>query len=229
MKDPYVYDDCDVLINQANIKDKDKLAEFENRMTNLAIVSLFKNVHTISDTKDVFKIHKQLFEHVYEWAGIARTINIYKDEPILGGISVEYTAYNHITKALKQIDHKYFKQDWKSLRIEDFIHLFTRMIADIWQVHPFREGNTRVVSAFAFLFLKQQGYNYNVALIRQHAKYFRNALVMASLGEHAEYQYLQNILVDAITNEDAAVSKDKYTKIKDYEINTYQYVHHKAK
>jgi hypothetical protein len=38
MKDPYIYNDCDVLINKANIKDKDKLDEFENRMTNLALI-----------------------------------------------------------------------------------------------------------------------------------------------------------------------------------------------
>lgn len=56
------------------------------------------------------------------------------------------------------------------------------MIAEIWEVHPFREGNTRTVSVFAFLFLKQYGYDLNAELLSRHAKYFRNALVMAALG-----------------------------------------------
>lgn len=229
MKDPYVYEGCDVLINKANIKDKDKLDEFENRMTNLALIFLFKKPHIIHSTQDIFKIHHQLFDNVYEWAGKPRRIDIDKDEPILNGKSVEYAIHQHIIERLKDVDHHYFDQDWKSLKREDFIHVFTRMIAEIWKTHPFREGNTRAVSAFALLFLRQYGYQLNAELISQHAKYFRNALVMASLGEYAEQQYLQNILVDAISNKVKTTTEGKYSKIKDYQIDQYKYAPHKAK
>src|SRR5690554_5181017 len=144
MKDPYVYKDSDVLINKADIKDKNKLDEFENRMSNLALVMLFKKSDfKINDANDIFEIHKILFENVYHWTGTPRTINIYKSEPILDGLSVEYSLYHAIKKDLSKINQIYFKSNnLENLNKEDFIHLFTRLIADIWKVHPFREGNT---------------------------------------------------------------------------------------
>ncbi len=228
MKDPYIYEDSDCLINKANLKDKMKLEEFENRMTKVAFVSIFKNEIKISNSQDIFKIHEILFQNVFEWAGKPRTIDIYKNEPVLGGISVEYSPYYKIIKDLEFIDKKYFKQDWKSLSKEDFIHLFTRMIASIWQIHAFREGNTRTISAFAFLFLKQQGYSYHAEFIKEKARYFRTALVMASLKEYSEYNYLQDILSDAI-NIEIIENTNKYTKIKDYNVDSYKYQYHKIK
>lgn len=230
MKDPYVYEDSDVLVNKADIRDKNKLDEFENRMSNLALVMLFKSEIKINDAIDIFKIHKKLFENVYEWAGIPRTINIYKSEPILNGLSVEYSLCNLIDKDLSKINQTYFKNNsLGNLNKEDFIHLFTRLIANIWRVHPFREGNTRTISAFAFLLLRQYGHTFNAELIKENAKYFRNALVMASLKEYAEYQYLQKILVDSIGEDNVVTSSDKYKKIKDYNVEDYTYVYHKVK
>lgn len=229
MKDPYIYQDSDVLINKANIKDKDKLDEFENRMTNLALILLIKDSFEMHTSKDIFKIHQKLFENVYDWAGEPRNIDIYKEEPIINGKSVEYTMHKNIIKDMSRIDQQYFNQDWKSLNKEDFLHLFTRMISEIWKVHPFREGNTRTVAAFAYLFLKQYGYGFNAELISHHAKYFRNALVMASLGQYAEYQYLQNILLDALSSGQGIEKTGKYSKIREYQIDQYKYAYHKAK
>lgn len=229
MKDPYLYENSNVLINKANILEQDKLDEFENRMTNLALVSLFRNEIMIQDVFDLFKIHKYLFERVYEWAGKKRTINITKSEPIINGRSVGYADYKFIDNDLVDINKKYFNYNWDDLNKEAFVLIFTEMIAAIWKNHPFREGNTRTVSAFAFLFLKQKGYQYNAALIQKHAKYFRNALVMASIGENSEYQYLQKILEDAITNKEKPMNSIKYSKIKNYDVDTYQYEYHKVK
>lgn len=57
MHDPYIYDDTDVLINKVNIKDKGNLEEFENRMSNLALVKLIKTKINIKKLKImIFKI-----------------------------------------------------------------------------------------------------------------------------------------------------------------------------
>ena len=59
----------------------------------------------------IFKIHKILFDNVYDWAGKSRTINIYKSEPILNGLSVEYSLYDLIDNDLSKINLIYFKKN----------------------------------------------------------------------------------------------------------------------
>ena len=229
MKDPYLYDDVDVLINKLNIKDNLKLDEYENRMTTLAIISIYKDEMVIESSMDIFEIHKRLFSDVYEWAGKHRTINIQKQEPILNGLSVIYSEHRKIISELNRVDKVYFGLSWNGLSKLDFIHYFTRMISEIWQIHAFREGNTRTVSTLAFLFLKQYGYTYDANLIKENAKYFRNALVMASIGEYSEYEHLQEILMDAISNKEVINQNQKYSKIKDYNVNDYKYDYHRLK
>ncbi|MFA7076297.1 MAG: Fic family protein, partial [Candidatus Izemoplasmatales bacterium] len=170
MKDPYLYENSDILINKANIKDKTLLDEFENRMTTLGLITIQKTDIKIIDVKAIYQIHKALFSNVYDWAGQNRTINIFKNEPILNGLSVDYTNFNQINKELETVKATYFRLEWELLSKEDFMHLFTRMIAKIWQIHPFREGNTRVILTFGLLFLKQKGYKFDVSIIAKNAK-----------------------------------------------------------
>ena len=77
-KDPYVYDDINVLKNLANIKEQHKLDDYETTMVNLGIIKLLKSDIEIVKVNDIFLIHKILFENVYEWAGEKRVINILK-------------------------------------------------------------------------------------------------------------------------------------------------------
>lgn len=229
MKDPYIYENSDVLINKANLQDKKKLDEFENRMTNLALVLLYSDPITITTVHDIFKIHAVLFENVYSWAGNPRTINISKNEPILTGLSVEYTSTKEIINEINTLDIFFKHQSWNEMAKEDFVHIFTRFIAKLWQIHPFREGNTRTISSFAFLLLKQFGYHYNQTIIKENAKYFRNALVMASIKDYSEYHYLQKILTDVIDIQINKSSTAKYKTIGDYNVDEYEYEYHKLK
>lgn len=72
--------------------------EYENATTTLAITKLQKEKFEVNSLKDIIIVHKILFENVYEWAGKIRTINIYKEEPVLNGLSVEYSNYQDIKK-----------------------------------------------------------------------------------------------------------------------------------
>ena len=89
-------DGTNVLVNLANIKDKKIADDYETTFSSLAIINLLKNPMEIVSTTDIFKIHKILFKEIYIWAGKPRTINIYKNEPVLGGLSVNYSDYQSI-------------------------------------------------------------------------------------------------------------------------------------
>ena len=161
MKDPYLFENIKTIKNIANIKDQKKLDDYETTMVNLGIIKLLKENYSIVKVKDICIIHKVLFENVYEWAGKYRIINIYKDEPVLNGLSVEYSNYKNIDKELEKIQSKIDSINWNELSKNEMIYEVTRIIANIWQVHSFREGHTRVVSLFLYFFLKNIGFKVN--------------------------------------------------------------------
>lgn len=229
-KDPYVYDDTNVLKNLANIKEQNKLDDYETTMVNLGIIKLLKSDIEINKINDIFIIHKFLFENVYEWAGEKRVINIYKTEPILNGLSVAYSDHKKIYDELNKIQKDINSIKWKTLSKNEMINRVVKTIASIWQVHCFREGNTRVVTLFLYYFLKNLGFKVNRKFIDKHAKYFRNALVLASIGEYSEYNYLEEILKDSISFKTVDVDSNvKYQTIKGYNLEKYEYNYHSSK
>lgn len=229
-KDPYVYDDTNVLKNLANIKEQNKLDDYETTMVNLGIIKLLKSNIEIGKVKDIFLIHKILFENVYQWAGEKRVINIFKTEPILNGLSVTYSDYNKINDDLIKIQEDIDSTLWKTLSKNEIINRIVKIISSIWQVHSFREGNTRVVTLFLYYFLKNLGFKVNREFINKHAKYFRNALVLASIGEYSEYSYLEEILKDSISFKVADGDLNiKYQTIKGYNLDKYEYNYHSSK
>lgn len=103
MKDPYVYEGTNVLINLANIKNQEELDNYETTLSRIAIVDILKNPIDIISTIDIYKIHEKLFKKIYIWAGKPRTINIYKTEPVLNGLSVNYSEYKSIDEDLNKV------------------------------------------------------------------------------------------------------------------------------
>ena len=88
------------------------------------------------------------------------------------------------------------------------------------------------------MFSEHYGYYFDYDLIAASAEYFRNALVLTCFGEHSEYEHLERILLDAIsetpvddeeesTDEtDSTVSKSKYQKYytKEYKSQPHEYL-----
>ena len=229
-KDPYLYEEINVLKNIPGIKEQEKLDDYESTMVNLGIIKLLKSGVEINKVEDIFLIHKVLFENVYEWAGKKRVINIYKTEPILNGLSVTYSKHNKIDIDLIKIQNDIDSTKWDKITKNETVSKVARIISAIWQVHSFREGNTRVVTLFLYCFFKKIGFRVNREFIDKHAKYFRNALVLASIGEYSEYNYLEEILKDSIgfkiTDQ---LSGDKYQTIKGYNLDKYEYNYHSTK
>lgn len=70
-----------------------------------------------------------------------------------------------------------------------------RIIVTIWQIHPFREGNTITCIVFAVLLAKHLGFEVNHKLLKTHLAYVRNALVWASQGIYSKHEYLEEFLL----------------------------------
>jgi len=227
VNDPYVYKGTSVLKNKLNIKDNKKLKEAEDTFHYLNVMEICQNPFKIKTVFDVKKVHKRLFDKLYDWAGENRTINIYKNEPILHGLSVNYSDYREIDKDLEKIDNYFKSIEWSKLTKSKMIDEIVAVISSIWKIHCFREGNSRTVTMFLYLFMKQNRLKVNLNLIEKHAKYFRNALVLASIGEYSEFEHLRNILLDSISTKDAKTNK--YKTIRNYQVDKYKYRNHEYK
>ena len=90
MRDPYLYDDVDVLQNKGNIKDAGLLRTAEGDVTKYTLSIVYAQVFTKFSAATICEIHRIIFDSLYEWAGEYRTISVAKYEEILGGDTVRY-------------------------------------------------------------------------------------------------------------------------------------------
>ncbi len=128
-------------------------------------------------------IHRRLFQDVFAHAGQIRTYNISKREWVLGGKSVTYTGCDLIRETL---DYDFAQEkgfDYTALSQRDVVAHFARFISNVWQVHPFGEGNTRTTAVFAIKYLRTLGFDADNDLFAAHSWYFRNALVRANYAD----------------------------------------------
>jgi len=69
------------------------------------------------------------------------------------------------------------EKNYREMNIVKVINNITKFSSSIWQVHPFREGNTRTTALFIEKYLISLGYNVDNTLFKDKSIYFRNALV----------------------------------------------------
>lgn len=152
MKDPYVYDNG-TLINKLGIQEYTKLKEAEADIGFVKLISI-ESVEKTSDKIELIKrIHKHIFEDIFEWAGEFRTVPIHKTEKyIIPGLSLGYCNPEEINEKLKDSMNRLNNIKWSNTNLDDLILQFTKAIVDIWKVHPFRDGNTRSVLSFACMY-----------------------------------------------------------------------------
>ena len=125
-------------------------------------------------------IHKYLFQDVYEFAGEFRKIDFSKHEKILNNDSVAYGDSKTLIESLEYDISLEKEKKYKDMSIVEVINNITDFTSNIWQVHPFREGNTRTTAVFIEKYLISLGYNVDNSLFKDKSVYFRNALVRSN-------------------------------------------------
>ena len=83
-----------------------------------------------------------------------------------------------------------------------------RFISNLWQIHPFGEGNTRTTAVFLIKYLRSFGFNVGNDAFERHSWFFRNALVRANYndlknGITATTEPLERFLRHLLLNEEA--------------------------
>lgn len=226
MKDIYLYPGENVLKNKLDIHDSKLLDEKEGQFVSLMSLTILEKPFKINSIFDIRKIHKILFGDIYEWAGENRKINVYKSERVLDGLSVSYSDYRYIDEDLKHLDIEFKSIDWKKITTNEKLDTLVEMISRLWRIHCFREGNTRSITMFLYLLMKQTGLKVNLDFIGRNAGFFRDSLVLASIDEYSEFDKLRDILSDSVfVKIDDGIEK-KYKSIKGYNLDKYEFKKH---
>ena len=125
-------------------------------------------------------IHKYLFQDVYEFAGEFRKVDFSKHEKILNNDSVAYGDCKTLTESLEYDISLEKDKSYKDMTVVEVIKNITDFSSSIWQVHPFREGNTITTAVVIEKYLISLGYNVDNSLFKDKSVYFRNALVRSN-------------------------------------------------
>lgn len=148
------------LINKLDIQDEKQLDIVESQITVAKISILQHNpIEGNFDFEHYKAIHKFIFEDLYDWAGIPRTVDISKK----GTLFVEAKNINEIATACfeRLKNHNYFKD----LDTDNFVEKITDFYCVTNILHPFREGNGRTQRVFLSQLALNAGYEMNFANI----------------------------------------------------------------
>lgn len=189
--------------------DKDRTQEADN--VSARITKLLSEKAFIFTTSEYISIHKKLFADIYAHAGLIREYNITKKEWVLDGQTVIYGTASEITDTINYDLAEEKKFTYQGLSSNDIIAHLAKFVSELWQIHPFREGNTRTTAVFFIKYLRTLGYDVTNDIFAKNAWYFRNALVRANYndiknGVHATTEYLELFLRNLLLGENNKLS-----------------------
>ena len=170
------------------------------------------------NTNGYVSLHRRIFEGVFKHAGEIRQYDISKKEWVLEGNSVNYLNWEDLRRALDWDIEQEKNFSYKGLTDDEKIEHITKFISGIWQIHAFREGNTRTTAIFTIQYLRSLGYEVNNEMFAKHSWYFRNALVRANyrnIQKGIDYspiylvRFFRNLLL-----KDSWVLKNRYLHIR---------------
>ena len=169
------------------------------------------------NTNGYVSLHRRIFEGVFKHAGEIRQYDISKKEWVLEGDSVNYLNWEDLRRALDWDIEQEKNFSYKGLTDDEKIEHIAKFISGIWQIHAFREGNTRTTAIFTIQYLRSLGYKVNNEMFAKHSWYFRNALVRANyrnIQKGIDYspiylvRFFRNLLL-----KDSWVLKNRYLHI----------------
>ena len=127
----------------------------------------------------------------------------------LKGAKFELVIYASYESLRDTMDYDFNTErsfSYVGLTLREAVRHISKFTSDIWQIHPFCEGNTRATAVFIIKYLKIFGFTITNDIFADNSWYFRNALVRANYNDFASRieattKYLElffeNLLMDA--------------------------------
>lgn len=190
MADPYVYPDTQVLQNRLDIRDAETLKQVERVSTAQRMMELLPKVAL---TYDGYKaLHHHLFEEIYAWAGVPRSVNLIKGETLFAPPGRVDPSMEQRFSLIRQ------EKALRGLSPTRFAERAAEHISEINAIHPFREGNGRTQRAFLKVLAQQAGHVLDLSRI-EPAPWNQASI----LGIALEYRPMAAVIASALVAPDA--------------------------
>jgi cell filamentation protein len=196
--DPYVYPESGTLINRLSEKNQASLQEAETLLSGLRLSELLDQpLPDMIDFEYLKKLHGFVFQDIYpEWAGTTRTIQTTKKEATLGGKTVKYSSPDTIaSEADNTFDILGPPSALQKLDLEELGEKLTAFLTALWKIHPFREGNTRVIFLLVYKLSIKAERPLSLHYLNRRHRVCRQALVKSTIGSD---QKISHIIKEAI-------------------------------
>lgn len=147
----YCYPETSVLKNKLNIRDQQLLWQAEADIAFAALLELELNpIVGELDKRHLYAIHKFVFQDFYEFAGQTRSEDISKG-------TTKFCVYQYIDEQLDELFVKIGKTEHGNSK-EEAVDFLAYVMAELNIIHPFREGNGRVIREFIREYALQLGF-----------------------------------------------------------------------
>lgn len=177
--DPACYPGTDVLVNKLDIRDADLLAEAEAAFAATAAESIQFSGPPYS-LQYLCRIHRQLFEEVYDWAGEIRRVDVSKGT----------TRFCTAARIEPEADRIFADLDragsFVGLDRPELVRRAAALYDDLNVIHPFREGNGRAQRMFFEHLILSCGFE--ISWLGVEATEWINACVAAYSGNGSELE-----------------------------------------
>lgn len=206
------------VLNERKIEKQESTEEADKVSVRITEI-LSENSFNFNPT-ELINIHARLFKEVYKHAGQLRDYDMTKNEWVLNDDTVTYAPYGTLMAAL-QYDFEQEKNfSYKDLSFDESIKHLCKFTSNIWQVHPFCEGNTRTTAVFIIKYLRTFGFKINDDVFAENSWYFRNALVRANYKNFKknvfeDISFLERFFYNLLSNANYEL-KNRYVHI-DYD------------
>lgn len=171
-----------VLENKFGINNPAELARIEEKISKIKAMELYENnlleEVEVGKFSGLDKIHKYLFDEIYDFAGNLRTVNIAKG-------NFRFAPVMYLETALKHID------DMPQSTYNEIIEKYVEMNV----AHPFREGNGRSTRIWLDLILKKE-----LKLVVDWSKVDKEDYLLAMERSPVKDVEIKVLLKDALTN-----------------------------
>lgn len=175
-----------ILENKLNITNSAELVRTEEKISKKKAALLFENgyLHTLKagTLESLLKIHKYLFEEIYDFAGKVREVNISKGNFRFAPVIYLQAALEHVEKMPQST-------------FDEIVEKYVEMNV----VHPFREGNGRSTRIWLDLILRQE-LNMAVDWSKIDKEDYLLAMERSPIKDIEIKYLLQDALTDKINN-----------------------------